>query len=179
MRRFPASPARPHRPVETRADRALRLALARDPLARRREGDTPMSGRGGVLPSHANAAAPSTTVRDEARRFAALRRAEELTVALARHGISADVHELASGRAAVSVYYGLVACTDDEEFRWTSPELSRRGGPGPVSETTTVRAVERLVHDHRILRARQLTDVLGSELPLLADVIVAGHVVPR
>ncbi|MGC5009973.1 hypothetical protein ACLQ2R_04340 [Streptosporangium sp. DT93] len=34
--RRPASGARPYRPVETRADRALRLALARDPLARRR-----------------------------------------------------------------------------------------------------------------------------------------------
>ncbi|MGC5009833.1 hypothetical protein ACLQ2R_03610 [Streptosporangium sp. DT93] len=36
--RRPAAPggARPHRQVETRADRALRLALARDPLTRRR-----------------------------------------------------------------------------------------------------------------------------------------------
>ncbi|GAA3000478.1 hypothetical protein [Streptosporangium longisporum] len=36
LRRPASGGARPHRPVETRADRALRLALARDPLARRR-----------------------------------------------------------------------------------------------------------------------------------------------
>ncbi|MEU4829972.1 hypothetical protein [Streptosporangium sp. NPDC023615] len=36
LRRPAPGDARPHRLVETRADRALRLALARDPLARRR-----------------------------------------------------------------------------------------------------------------------------------------------
>ncbi|MEU4829973.1 hypothetical protein [Streptosporangium sp. NPDC023615] len=143
------------------------------------QGDTPMSRRGGVLPSHAHAAAPSTNARDEEHRPAALRRAEELAAALARHGIAADVHELASGRATVSIYYGLIAYTDGEEFRWTSPKLSRRGRPLAVSEAMTAAAAERLAEHYRILCSRPLTDVLGSELPLLADVLVADHVVPR
>ncbi|MGC5009974.1 hypothetical protein ACLQ2R_04345 [Streptosporangium sp. DT93] len=146
------------------------------------QGEAPMSRRGGGLPSHAHAAAPSTTTtttQGAAHRSAALRRAEELTAALACHGISADVHELASGRVAVSVYYGLVAVTDGEEFRWTSPKSSCRGRPVPDAEARMAAVIDRLVHDYRILRSRPLTDVLGSELPLLADVLVADHVVPR
>lgn len=143
------------------------------------QGDTPTSRRGGGLPSHAHAAAPLTIAQAAAQRFAARRRAEELAAALARHDISADVHKLASGRAAVSIYYGLVAVTDGEEFRWTCPKLSRRGRPIPVAEATMAAAVDRLVHDYRILRSRPLTDVLGRELPLLADVLVADDVVPR
>ncbi|MGC5014816.1 hypothetical protein ACLQ2R_28965 [Streptosporangium sp. DT93] len=138
-----------------------------------------MSRRGGGLPSHAHAAAPSIPMRDEAHRPAALGRAEELVAALARHDIAADVHELASGRVAVSVYYGLVVHTDGEEFRWTCPGLTSQDSLRAVLETTTTVATERLVEHYRILRARPLTDVLGSELPLLADVITADHVVPR
>ncbi|MFI6509928.1 hypothetical protein ACIBCT_20185 [Streptosporangium sp. NPDC050855] len=140
---------------------------------------TSMSRRGGGHASHADAAAPSTIAQAAAQRFAALRRAEELAIELARHDISADVHELASGRAAVSIYYGLIAFTDGQEIRWTSPKPSYRGRPVSVAEATMAAAVDRLVRDHRILRSRPLTDVLGSELPLLADVLTADHVVPR
>ncbi|GAA3000484.1 hypothetical protein [Streptosporangium longisporum] len=140
---------------------------------------TPMSRRGGGHASQADAAAPSTVAQAAAQRFAARRRAEELSIELARHGISADVHELASGRAAVSIYYGLVAFTDGQEIRWTSPKPSRRGRPVDVAEATMAAAVDRLVHDYRILRSRPLNDMLGRELPLLADVLVADHVVPR
>ncbi|MGC5009834.1 hypothetical protein ACLQ2R_03615 [Streptosporangium sp. DT93] len=145
------------------------------------QGETPISRRGDGLPSHAHAAAPSTTAttQEAAHRPAALRRAEELAAALARHDIPTDVHELASGRAAISIYYGLIAYTDGQEIHWTSPKPSRRGRPAPATETTTAAAAERLVHDYRILRARPLTDVLGCELPLLADVLMADHVVPR
>ncbi|GAA0822062.1 hypothetical protein ACFQVD_41010 [Streptosporangium amethystogenes subsp. fukuiense] len=135
------------------------------------EGDTPTSRRGGSPASQAIAAAPSSAAR---------LRAEELAAELDRtHGISADVHELASGNAIVSVYRGLLAYTDGENFWWTSPELT---GPGdhPLSAALEpAAAAERLAEHYAILRTRPAISLLDGELPLLADAILADHVVPR
>ncbi|WP_436763722.1 hypothetical protein [Streptosporangium sp. V21-05] len=40
-------------------------------------------------------------------------------------------------------------------------------------------AAERLAAHYEILRARPVTTLLGGELPLPADVMLAEHVVPR
>lgn len=134
------------------------------------QGD-PMSRRGGGHASQAHTAAPSTTAR---------LRAEELVAELERgHGISADVHELHSGNAIVSVYRGLLAYTDGENFWWTSPELTRSGDHLLSAALESAAAAERLAEHYAILRARPATSLLDSELPLLADVIPAQHVVPR
>ncbi|MEV0751177.1 hypothetical protein [Streptosporangium sp. NPDC050280] len=132
--------------------------------------DTPMSRRGG-LPSPVHAAAPSTT---------AWLRAEELVIELDRaHGISADIHEFRSGNAIVSVYRGLLAYSDGENFWWTSPELDGSGDHLLSAASDVATAAERLAEHYEILRARPLTTQLGCELPLLADVILAEHVDPR
>ncbi|MER6175727.1 hypothetical protein [Streptosporangium sp. NPDC001681] len=109
-----------------------------------------------------------------------MRHAEDLAAVLANvYGISADVHELQSGNAILSVYRGLLAYTDSESFWWTSPELSDSGAPALSSELTLTTAAEHLAAHYEILRARPATSLLDSELPLLADVILADHVVPR
>ncbi len=113
-------------------------------------------------------------------RSPAFRLAEELAALLdSTHGISADVHQLRCGKAVLSVYYGLLVYTDGEKFWWTTPRLSHSGGPLLTSAATSTVAAERLSEHYAILRTRPLTTVLGSELPLLADVILADHVVPR
>ncbi|WP_344745278.1 hypothetical protein [Streptosporangium vulgare] len=124
------------------------------------------------------AATPPVTERSPA-----VRRAEELAAILDDvHGISADVHELRSGNAIVSVFLGLLAYTDGETFWWTGPELSNSGSPLLSSELTLPLAAEQLAKHYRILRARPAAGVLGSELPLLADALLpddAGDVAPR
>ncbi|WP_326829105.1 hypothetical protein OIE13_31475 [Streptosporangium sp. NBC_01810] len=143
-------------------------------MSRAPEGGTPTSRRGGSPASQASAAAPSTTTPSPARL-----RAEELAAELNRaHGIKADVHELRSSNAIISVYYGLLAYSDGENFWWTSPELDS-GHHLLSAAVDPAAAAERLAEHYEILRARPLTTVLGSELPLLADVILAEHVVPR
>ncbi|MER5648484.1 hypothetical protein [Streptosporangium sp. NPDC002524] len=124
------------------------------------------------------AAAPPVTEASPA-----LRRAGDLAAVLCDvHGIEADVHELRSGNAIVSVFLGLLAYTDGEEFWWTSPELNRAGSPLLSSAPTLPLAAEQLAGHYAILRARPATGVLGSELPLLADALLpddADDVVPR
>ncbi|MER5647900.1 hypothetical protein [Streptosporangium sp. NPDC002524] len=113
-------------------------------------------------------------------RLSALCRAAELAALLNDvHGISADVHELRSGKAVVSVYYGLMAYTDGERFWWTGPERGHSSGLLPFSETEPGLAAERLAGHYATLRARPVVTLLGGELPLLADVMLAEHVVPR
>ncbi|WP_329090675.1 MULTISPECIES: hypothetical protein [unclassified Streptosporangium] len=113
----------------------------------------------------------------------ALQRAGDLATILGDvYGIEADVHELASGNAIVSVFRGLLAYTDGETFWWTSPELNRAGSPLLSSELTLPVAAEQLAEHYRILRARPAASVLESELPLLADALLpddASDVVPR
>ncbi|WP_326644075.1 hypothetical protein OG884_09190 [Streptosporangium sp. NBC_01755] len=134
-----------------------------------KRGDASVSRRGG-LPSPVHAAAPPTAAR---------LRAEELVVELDRaHGISADIHELRSGNAIVSVYRGLLAYSDGENFWWTSPELDGSGEHLLSAASGPATAAERLAEHYEILRARPLTTLLGCELPLLADVILAEHVDP-
>ncbi|WP_436761780.1 hypothetical protein [Streptosporangium sp. V21-05] len=94
------------------------------------------------------------------------------------HGISADVHELRSGNAVLSVHYGLLAYTDGERFWWTGPGRGHSGSPLLSSALTLPVAAEQLARHYRILRARPAASVLESEPPLLADVILADHVVP-
>ncbi|WP_440104869.1 hypothetical protein [Streptosporangium sp. H16] len=128
-----------------------------------------MSRRGG-LSSSARAAAPPTD---------AWLRAEELVIELDRaHGILADIHELRSGNAIVSVYRGLLAYSDGENFWWTSPELDGSGDHLLSAASDEVTTAARLAEHYEILRARPLTTLLGCELPLLADVILAEHVDP-
>ncbi|WP_433359482.1 hypothetical protein [Streptosporangium sp. CA-115845] len=116
----------------------------------------------------------------ELRTGQAVRRAKDLAAVLAEvHHIRADVHELASGNAILSVHYGLVAYTDGEKFWWTSPELSESGSPLLSSALTLKETAAQLAEHHTILRAREAVDVVRSELPLLADVILAEHVDPR
>ncbi|MEU4533847.1 hypothetical protein AB0G15_03165 [Streptosporangium sp. NPDC023825] len=111
---------------------------------------------------------------------AAVRHAEDLAAALAEvHHIDADVHELVSGNAIVSVHYGLLAYTDGERFWWTGPELSDVGSPLLSSALTLLAAAEQLAEHHAVLRARDAADVLRAGSPLLADVILAEHVDPR
>ncbi|WP_440098919.1 hypothetical protein [Streptosporangium sp. H16] len=138
------------------------------------QGD-PASRRGGVSPSQAYAAAQPVTEPSPA-----LRRAEDLAAILDDvYGIKADIHELRSGNAIVSVFLGLLAYTDGEKFWWTGPELSDSGAPLLSSELTLPAAAEQLAEHYAILRARPAAGVLGSELPLLADILTADHVVPR
>ena len=106
--------------------------------------------------------------------------AQDLAAVLAEvHHIRADVHELASGNAIVSVHYGLLAYTDGERFWWTSPELNHAGSPLLSSELTLLAAARQLAEHHAILRAKDAADVVRNGLPLLADVILAEHVDPR
>ncbi|WP_440069473.1 hypothetical protein [Streptosporangium sp. OZ121] len=135
-----------------------------------------MSRRGGGPASQANAAAPSTA----AEQPTAVQLAEDLATVLGNvYGISADVHPLASGNAIVSVFLGLLAYTDGKNFWWTSPELSDSGSPVLSSALTLPMAAAQLAEHYVILRARPAAGILESELPLLADVIPAQHVVPR
>ncbi len=109
----------------------------------------------------------------------AVRYAEDLAAVLAEiHHIRADVHELASGNAIVSVHYGLLAYTDGERFWWTGPQLSDAGSPLLSSALTLPAAAEQLAEHHAILRAGNAADVLRGGSPLLADVILAEHVDP-
>ncbi|WP_436762527.1 hypothetical protein [Streptosporangium sp. V21-05] len=142
------------------------------------QGDTPMSRRGGGPPSQTYAAAPSTTEPSSA-----VRRAGDLATVLGGvYGIRADVHELASGNAIVSVFLGLLAYTDGEKYWWTGPELSGSGAPVLSSALTLPAAAEQLAGHYAILRARPATGVPMGELPLPADALLpddAGDVVPR
>ncbi|MEV4532138.1 hypothetical protein [Streptosporangium sp. NPDC049304] len=137
---------------------------------------TPQSGHGGMSPSQVNTAAPPAPAAPSA----AVQLAEKLAAILDNvYGISTDVHPLASGNAIVSVFLGLLAYTDGENFWWTSPELSHSNPPLLSSALRLPVAAAQLAEHHRILRARPATSLLESELPLLADVIPAQHVVPR
>ena len=136
----------------------------------------PTSRRGGGPASQTNAAAPSTP----AEQPTAVQLAEKLAAILDNvYGISADVHPLASGNAIVSVFLGLLAYTDGENFWWTSPELSNSTSPLLSSALTLPVAAAQLAEHYRVLRARPATSLLEGELPLLADVVPAQHVVPR
>jgi len=135
----------------------------------------PTSRRGGSPASRATAA-PSTP----AEQPTAVQLAEKLAAILGNvYGISADVHPLASGNAIVSVFLGLLAYTDGENFWWTSPELSDSTSPLLSSALTLPVAAAQLAEHYRVLRARPATSLLEGELPLLADVVPAQHVVPR
>ncbi|MFI6458526.1 hypothetical protein ACIBF6_44145 [Streptosporangium amethystogenes] len=125
--------------------------------------------------SQAGAAAPPSTGQSPA-----VRHAEDLSAVLKEcHGIRADVHELASGNAIVSVRYGLLAYTDGESFWWTSPELNHADSPLLSSALTLHEAAAQLAEHHRILCAKDAADAVRNGLPLLADVIRAEHVDPR
>ncbi len=136
----------------------------------------PMSRRGGVSPSQASAAAPPVTEQHEGQ---AVARAADLTLVLSEvYGIEADVHQLGSGNAIVSVYHGLLAYTDGEKFWWTSPELSNSGAPVLSSELTLPAAAEQLAEHYKILRARPTASILESGLPLLTDALMTDHAGP-
>ncbi|MEU8205111.1 hypothetical protein [Streptosporangium sp. NPDC049046] len=136
----------------------------------------PMSRRGGSPVSQANAAAPSHPAEEPT----AVQLAEKLAAILDNvYGISADVHPLASGNAIVSVFLGLLAYTDGENFWWTSPERSHSGSPLLSSALRLPVAAAQLAEHYRILHARPAASLLEGELPLLADVIPAQYVVPR
>ncbi|MGW0590812.1 hypothetical protein [Streptosporangium sp. NPDC002607] len=131
-------------------------------------GDTPACSCGGQPASPVTAAPPT-----------AVEYAQDLAAVLAEvHHIRADVHELSSGNAIVSVHHGLLAYTDGERFWWTSPELNRAGSPLLSSELTLLAAAGQLAEHHAILRTKDVADVLRNGLPLLADVILAEHVDP-
>jgi hypothetical protein len=133
-------------------------------------GDTPACRCGGEPASPMTAAAPSIAVQY----------AQDLAAVLAEvHHIRADVHELSSGNAIVSVHHGLLAYTDGERFWWTSPELNHAGSPLLSSELTLLAAAGQLAEHHAILRTEDAADVVRNGLPLLADVILAEHVDPR
>ncbi|MFD8556604.1 hypothetical protein ACFV1N_04835 [Streptosporangium canum] len=117
--------------------------------------------------------------QEAAEQSPAVRHAEDLAAVLDDvHGIPADVHELRSGNALVSVSPGLLAYTDGESFWWTSPELSGAGAPALSSASTLLVAAEQLAAHYAILRVRPAASLLDSELPLLADVILADRVAP-
>ncbi|GAA3419348.1 hypothetical protein [Streptosporangium vulgare] len=155
------------------------------------QGNAPTGRRDGSPTSQTRATTSSTTIDHSSflpaegqidtrrREHSPTTRAEELAAVLTEvHGITADVHELRSGNAILSVHYGLLAYTDGERFWWTSPELSDSGSPLLSSVLTLPVAAEQLAKHYAILRRRDAADVLRSELPLLADVIVADHVSP-
>ncbi|GAA4182046.1 hypothetical protein GCM10022252_07360 [Streptosporangium oxazolinicum] len=142
----------------------------------------PMSRRGDSHAFQANAAAQPVTepTIEQPPEGQAVTRARDLTLVLSEvYGIEADVHELRSGNAIVSLYYGLLAYTDGERFWWTGPELSDSGAPVLSSALTLPAAAEQLAEHYRILRTRPAASILESELPLLADTLTADHVVPR
>jgi hypothetical protein len=102
----------------------------------------------------------------------AMLRAETLAAELyVVHAIAADVHELQSGRAAVSVYCGLLVYTDGTSFRWTSPERSRSGTTLLTSAAQVPLAAELLAENYKVLLSRDGIDVLCSGLPLQGDVL--------
>ncbi|MEV4745170.1 hypothetical protein AB0K21_02215 [Streptosporangium sp. NPDC049248] len=108
----------------------------------------------------------------------AMEYAQDLAAILAElHHIHADVHELNSGNAIVSLHHGLLAYTDGESFWWTGPELNHAGSPLLSSEPTLLAAARQLAEHHALLSAKD--DVMRNGLPLLADVIGAEHVDPR
>ncbi|MGW3365949.1 hypothetical protein ACWDOR_23750 [Streptosporangium canum] len=118
--------------------------------------------------------------QEAAEQSPAVQHAKDLAAVLDDiYGIKADVHELHSGNAILSVFRGLLAYTDGESFWWTSPELSDSGAPALSSAVTLPVAAEQLAEHSAILRARPAISLLNSELPLLADVILADHVAPR
>ncbi|OUC99123.1 hypothetical protein CA984_04250 [Streptosporangium minutum] len=102
-----------------------------------------------------------------------------MALVLARqHDIVADVHQLTSGRALVSVRRGLLVYVDDENYRWTSPDSSQRGGPLLTYASQPTSAAGRVAQHYAMLRDFPADELLGSRLPLLADVLLAHHVCP-
>jgi hypothetical protein len=117
-------------------------------------------------------AAVLTRTHERSPVMSAVRRAQELAAELyIVYGISADVHELRSGKAAVSVYCGLLVYTDGESFRWTSPARSRSGSTLLTSATQVSTAAGQLAEHYKVLLGRDGIDVLHSGLPLLGDVL--------
>ncbi|WP_371780817.1 hypothetical protein [Streptosporangium subroseum] len=117
-------------------------------------------------------AAVSTRPHEQPSTAPSLRRAEELAAELySIHAIAADVHELESGKAVVSVYYGLLIYADGEFFRWTSPARSRSGTALLISAAQVPTAAERVAEHYKVLLGRDGIDVLRSGLPLLGDVL--------
>jgi hypothetical protein len=89
------------------------------------------------------------------------------------YGISADVHELRSGKAAVSVYCGLLVYADGVSFRWTSPARSHSGSTLLTAAAQVPMAAQRLAEHYKVLLGRDGIDVVRSGLPLLGDVLPA------
>ncbi|MEV6861427.1 hypothetical protein AB0M44_10540 [Streptosporangium subroseum] len=119
-------------------------------------------------------AAVSTRPHEQPPAASSVRRAEELAAELyIVHAIATDVHELQSGKAAVSVYCGLLVYTDGESFRWTSPTRSSSGGTLLTSAAQVPTAAELLAEHYKILLGRDGIDVLRNGLPLLGDVLPA------
>lgn len=109
----------------------------------------------------------------------AVHRAQALTIVLAsKHDIVADIHQLASGRALVSVCRGLLVYVDDEGYRWTSPDRSQSGGPLLTYATVPASAAARIAQHYAMLNDYPVVELLNSPLPLLADVLLAQHVCP-
>jgi hypothetical protein len=116
-------------------------------------------------------AAVPTRPHEQSPAIPAMRRAKDLAAELyIVHAIPADVHELQSGKAAVSVYCGLLVYTDGESFRWTSP-TRHRSGALLISAVQAPAAAELLAEHYKILLSRDGIDLLRSELPLLGDVL--------
>lgn len=95
-----------------------------------------------------------------------------------QHDIVADVHQLTSGHALVSVCRGLLIYVDDENYRWTSPDSSQRGGPLLTYATQPANAAARIAQHYMMLRDLPADELLNSRLPLLTDVLIARHVCP-
>ncbi|MFI6886732.1 hypothetical protein [Streptosporangium canum] len=122
-------------------------------------------------------ASPQTEVAAQTQ-LSAVHRAQVLALMLASHDIVADVHQLTSGRALVSVCRGLLIYVDDESFWWTSPDSSQRGGPLLTYATQPASAAGRIAQHYAMLRTLPADELLDSRLPLLTDVLLAHHVCP-
>ncbi|GAB2467939.1 hypothetical protein GCM10027187_40130 [Streptosporangium sandarakinum] len=89
---------------------------------------------------------------------AALTAAGRLQTAFARHGLDVDAHQLARGRAAVSVARGVLVYTDGFRFWWVTWDTPRRGKPWVTHHTTTEGVVEELLQHPAVVKRRQITD---------------------
>lgn len=109
----------------------------------------------------------------------AMRRAMELAAALReRHYIEADVHQLASGEVAVSVYRGLFVKSNGKIFRWTSPERVH-GKPLHTWAVGLSPAARRIAKHYEILLSRHLASKLEETVSWLAGSVNAHEAAPR
>ncbi|NUW47013.1 hypothetical protein [Nonomuraea rhodomycinica] len=78
--------------------------------------------------------------------------ADRLRAALAKLDVAGYLVPVASDKAAVSLWHGLIAWTDGRMIWWTSPRLSRRGTPLLVLAYAPETAAVRLALDYVDIR---------------------------